>query len=129
MVLDPSKKKTPPNTPPGHYKSDLPFVPTNDPNQVPEEEKPKYERMIFNLAPDLVAAINDHVNNLKRDGNKEFDPIVGKFKKINLSLWARKVFQDALTKEGYQKPIERASYQMPPMPTEQTNGNKDKDQS
>ena len=67
-------------------------------------EKPKYERMIFNLHPDLVADINEHINNLKREGKKEYDPIVGKYKKINLSLWARQVLEDALKKEGYVRP-------------------------
>lgn len=81
------------------FGDDFPLLPENNLN-----DKPKYERMIFNLSPELVADINDHVNNLKRDGRKEYDPIVGKYKKINLSLWARQILEDGLKKEGYVRP-------------------------
>lgn len=64
--------------------------------------KPKeveYDRLITNLSVDLIKEIQTHVFEQGQKGIKMRDEKTGRLKKINVSMWARKVFTEALEEE------------------------------
>lgn len=68
---------------------------------LPQEEEVKYKREIFNLSEDLVKRIEDYISQEARAGTTAWDEKAKKEKKINRSLWVRKVLNDALEQAGY----------------------------
>lgn len=83
-----------------------PLYPDN--NHMIEEDEIEFDRFILNLDTELINQIELFVAQEKTKGQKLRDIKTGKMKKINKSLWARKVFAEALEKEAKkeQKKIE-----------------------
>ena len=63
--------------------------------------KVEVEREVYSLDKQLVEDIEDFITRKKRQNVMIYDVISNKEKRINKSLWVRKVLQKALNDEGY----------------------------
>lgn len=65
-----------------------------------ENQEVEYERYVLNLDKALIEALEDHIFELKKQGEKLLDVKSGNYKKVNRSLWARDLFAKELQKLG-----------------------------
>ena len=73
--------------------------------------KVEVEREVYSLDKKLAMDIEDFISRQKKKGVMLHDVITDKEKRINKSLWVRKVLQAALEDEGYYREIEEEEKQ------------------